>query len=214
MNPGNSNVESKFSNPHWGIGQFLAYLRKLHGAKSQSDFAARLGISRFYLSNIESGRTPLKLKTALAACRLIDIHPDFLTSRGKHNRAPFPTFEDDDKKRADALLAANGNANFLDIWPAISAYLFPGAENDSNYDLTNPAISAKLAGVKNQWTELKRRIQKAACNPGTKTTLANFLRVDLTQLSKWLTDSKSAREPGADYTLKMLHWVEQIERQK
>ena len=82
------------------------------------------------------------------------------------------------------------------------------------YNLSNKATSAKNEGVKNQWQELKRRIQKAVSKPGSKSTLAKFLGVDLTQLSKWLTDSKAAREPGAEYTLQMLRWVTEQERQK
>lgn len=78
--------------------------------------------------------------------------------------------------------------------------------------LTHPATNDKTLFV-NQWHRLKARIQKATENPGGKSMLAKFLGVDLTQLSKWLTDSpKSAREPGADYTLKMLQWVEAQER--
>lgn len=81
-------------------------------------------------------------------------------------------------------------------------------------ELTQAATSAKGIGVQDQWHRLKQRIQKATSPPGGKSALAKFLGVDLTQLSKWLTDSKSAREPGADYTLKMLQWVQQHESQK
>jgi transcriptional regulator with XRE-family HTH domain len=80
------------------------------------------------------------------------------------------------------------------------------------FDLTDKATHAKSEGVQNQWDRLKQRIQKVTKSPGGKSTLAKFLGVDLTQLSKWLTDSKkSAREPGADYTLKMLQWVQEHE---
>jgi hypothetical protein len=81
-------------------------------------------------------------------------------------------------------------------------------------DLTNPATSSKLMGVKGQWPALKRKLQEATAEPGLKSKLAEFLKVDLTRVSQWLTDAKSAREPGAEYALKMLYWVEHPELQK
>lgn len=81
--------------------------------------------------------------------------------------------------------------------------------------LTKATTPVKDESVHNQWHGLKSRIQKTTAKiPGGKSTLAKFLGVDLTQLSKWLTDSKSAREPGADYTLKMLQWVQEHESQQ
>jgi transcriptional regulator with XRE-family HTH domain len=87
------------------------------------------------------------------------------------------------------------------------------AEN-TKQDLTDAATSDKPSGVKSEWFKLKKKIQAATAEAGGKSKLADFLRVDLTQLSKWLTDSDSAREPGADYTLKMLSWVSDPKRQK
>ena len=69
-------------------------------------------------------------------------------------------------------------------------------------------------GMQSEWTVLKRRLQDATAKPGAKTKLAEFLGVDLTRVSQWLTDSKNAREPGAEYALKMLRWLEQRQRQK
>ncbi|HEV2329378.1 MAG TPA: hypothetical protein VGY56_11385 [Verrucomicrobiae bacterium] len=80
--------------------------------------------------------------------------------------------------------------------------------------LTETTTRALNTGVRNQWHRLKQRIQEATGSPGGKSALAKFLGVDLTQLSKWLTNSKSAREPGADYTLKMLQWVQERESQQ
>ncbi len=63
--------------------------------------------------------------------------------------------------------------------------------------------------------KLKKELQNATTDSGSRSKLANYLSVDLTQLSKWLTDADSAREPGAEYTLKdKLHWVKQNGRQK
>src|ERR1700677_3153916 len=70
--------------------------------------------------------------------------------------------------------------------------------------LTNDAVD--------QWNRLKARIKKATENPGRKSTLAKFLRVDLTQISRWL--SKTGPEPAPDYALKMLQWVQEQESQQ
>jgi transcriptional regulator with XRE-family HTH domain len=80
--------------------------------------------------------------------------------------------------------------------------------------LTETSTCRNVPTVKSEWTVLKRRLQDATAKPGTKTMLADFLGVDLTRVSQWLTDSKNAREPGGEYTLKLLRWVEQQERQK
>lgn len=80
--------------------------------------------------------------------------------------------------------------------------------------LTDKTTSDKTDGVKSEWFKLKKKIQAVTANAGSKSKLADFLCVDLTQLSKWLTDSDSAREPGADYTLRMQAWVNDPKRQK
>lgn len=67
--------------------------------------------------------------------------------------------------------------------------------------------------VKPQWPALKQRLQKASAKAGGKSALAKFLGVDLSRVSQWLSDSKkTTREPGAEYALQMLKWVEQQER--
>ena len=81
-------------------------------------------------------------------------------------------------------------------------------------ELTNSLTSCNVLGMQSEWTVFKRRLQDATAKPGVKTKLAEFLGLDLTRVSQWLTDSKNAREPGAEYALKMLRWVEQQERQK
>jgi hypothetical protein len=86
----------------------------------------------------------------------------------------------------------------------------PGGKND----LTKVLTTSNMGAVKPLWPELKRRLQKATAETGKKSELAKFLKTGLTVVSRWLTDDKSAREPGAEYALQMLHWVEQQERQK
>jgi transcriptional regulator with XRE-family HTH domain len=82
-------------------------------------------------------------------------------------------------------------------------------------NLTKWSTQDDVTVVQNQWLswqDVKQRIQKATKLPGSKTALADLLHVDITQLSRWLSDSDSAREPGADYALKMLDWVQRQER--
>jgi hypothetical protein len=64
-----------------------------------------------------------------------------------------------------------------------------------------------------QWPELKQRLQKATEPVGLKPALAKALGVDPTRISQWLSESKNAREPGGDYALRMLKWVEHQEHQ-
>ena len=80
-------------------------------------------------------------------------------------------------------------------------------------DFTKTATQSSIADVNSLWPALKQRLQTATAKTGKKSELAKFLKVDLTRVSQWLTNKKSAREPGAEYTLQMLHWVEQQERQ-
>lgn len=80
-------------------------------------------------------------------------------------------------------------------------------------DLTESSGSVTTGDVKAQWPELKKRLRAATAAIGAKSKLAEFLKVDPTQVSQWLSKSKSAREPGAEYALQMLRWCEQQERQ-
>jgi transcriptional regulator with XRE-family HTH domain len=87
-------------------------------------------------------------------------------------------------------------------------------KSHGNDYLTETATTSSISGVKDQWPALKRKLQEATAEPGLKSKLAEFLKVDLTRVSQWLTDAKSAREPGAEYALRMLYWVEHPELQK
>lgn len=104
-----------------------------------------------------------------------------------------------------------------DIWysqlvESIKAKIAAETEKAKNSKLTNVSSHANLESV-NQWQALKRRIRKVAAGPGEKSALTKYLGVELTQLSRWLSDSDSAPEPGADKALKMLLWVQKREGQ-
>ena len=77
--------------------------------------------------------------------------------------------------------------------------------------LTNVIVSDNKSDVKAQWPLLKARLQKATSEKGSKSRLAEFLGLPLSSVSLWLSDSKSAREPGAETALRMLYWVERRE---
>jgi transcriptional regulator with XRE-family HTH domain len=78
-------------------------------------------------------------------------------------------------------------------------------------DLTYLATSGIPPAVKNQWPMLKRQVQETTADAGAKSRLAKFLGVDLTRVSRWLADSKTAPEPGAEFALRMQFWVEHPE---
>jgi transcriptional regulator with XRE-family HTH domain len=99
----------------------------------------------------------------------------------------------------------------LDLNQAFTKKVSVGGETQIS-DLTNTLTQFNIGGVKPLWPALKRRLQSATAETGKKSELAKFLRLDLTRVSQWLTDSESAREPGAEYALQMLHWVELQER--
>lgn len=78
--------------------------------------------------------------------------------------------------------------------------------------LTEITSSGNTPDVKAQWPLLKQRLQKATEATGKKSRLSEFLGVKLSNVSQWLTDHKSAREPGAETALRMLKWLEHQER--
>ena len=81
--------------------------------------------------------------------------------------------------------------------------------------LTYSSESFKVGGevkIAPQWPALKKKLQKATEAIGAKPALAKALNVDPTQISQWLSDSKSAREPGGDYALRMQAWLNDPKR--
>jgi transcriptional regulator with XRE-family HTH domain len=82
---------------------------------------------------------------------------------------------------------------------------------DENRVLTGVAESGKLSPVKSQMKNLLADLNRLTSEPGKKTELADFLGAPLTSVSRWLSGE---REPGGETTLRLLHWVEQQERQQ
>ena len=87
------------------------------------------------------------------------------------------------------------------------------SRNDVLTDSSSIARTKADVKIAPQWPELKKRLQKATAAIGSKPALAKVLSVDPTQISQWLSESQSAREPGGDYALRMLKWVELQEGQ-
>jgi len=83
-----------------------------------------------------------------------------------------------------------------------------GEELFSRNMLTDSATSRKTSDVKPKalWLALKKKLQTKTEATG-RTALAAFLGVELSRVSQWLSESKSAREPGAEYALLMQAWL-------
>jgi len=82
-----------------------------------------------------------------------------------------------------------------------------------NLELTKASAADLLnAPMKPQWPILKTKLQEMMEHPGARAALVKYLKVDPTQISQWLSEAQSAREPGGEYTLQMLKWVELQER--
>jgi transcriptional regulator with XRE-family HTH domain len=210
---------------------------------SQAEFATRFGLSRNQLANIETGRVVLNLEMGYRMAKALDISPGWFVGRSEEpfpqlepNMAKWledhcaskvesafvegwPVIQSiieldqrEDQESREWLDRFYEHFSTFDVNAALG---LPPEKHSVKIHLTNPATSGKLGGVKkNQWPELKQKIQQAASEPGVKSALAKFLGVHLTQLSKWLTDSKIAREPGAEYALQMKYWVENIQSAK
>lgn len=115
---------------------------------------------------------------------------------------------------ADRAFRSKYAKQIASVLPPSERDEFQKSCNSAKSDLTNASTFGSIATVKELWPALKKRLQSATAETGKKSELAEFLGVDLTMVSRWLADKKSAREPGAEYTLQLLHWVEQQERQK
>ena len=72
--------------------------------------------------------------------------------------------------------------------------------------LTSNSLKSNNADVKTEIQKLIERVKRKASKPGAKADLARTLHVAPARISEWLNGDK---EPGGDYTLKLLNWVEQ-----
>jgi transcriptional regulator with XRE-family HTH domain len=77
--------------------------------------------------------------------------------------------------------------------------------------LTKDSLKSNNAGVSSEIVKLIAKVKAKASKPGAKAELARTLGVDPARISEWLAGKK---EPGGEYTLRLLKWVERQERQK
>jgi transcriptional regulator with XRE-family HTH domain len=83
-------------------------------------------------------------------------------------------------------------------------------QNSSRKVLTDVPDNGNVTAVKSTMANLLDRLNKATSPRGMKSKLAKVMGVPLSNVSQWLS---GAREPGGETTLRLLHWVEQKERQ-
>jgi DNA-binding transcriptional regulator YiaG len=84
-------------------------------------------------------------------------------------------------------------------------------EQFSETPLTLKAKTLTTDDVKPVLPKLIERLNRATEERGSKVALAKWLGVHRQSVTDWLSGKQ---EPGGEITLKMLHWVEQQERQK
>lgn len=80
----------------------------------------------------------------------------------------------------------------------------------SSEGLTLNSLKGNTSVVKSEVEKLVERVKRIAVKPGAKKELAALLDVDPPRISEWLSGKK---EPGGNYTLQLLRWVELQERQ-
>jgi len=225
----------QLSTLHRRVGNRLAYARRDNGL-SQNEFAGRFGLSRNQLANIETGRVALSLHAGYKMAQELDISPGWFVG-GKE--LPFPIL---DQRLADWLehfCANKRESAFAEVWPGIhwitdldpeenkelfdrffeassqfdsSDPLRPGPISDpAKIVLTSSSLKGNSKGVQYEIKKLIERVKRKASKPGAKAELARALGVKPPRISEWLSGEK---EPGGDYTLRLLRWVEQQECQK
>lgn len=84
-------------------------------------------------------------------------------------------------------------------------------QNIARNGLTSISLKGKNSPMKSEVAKLIARLKHQTRKAGAKSELARFLDVAPARVSEWLSGDK---EPGGEYTLRLLYWVEQQERQK
>jgi hypothetical protein len=82
-------------------------------------------------------------------------------------------------------------------------------EAQEKYQLTSDCALVTVSGVKENLLNLKSlvaTINRLTRKPGGKSELAEHLGLPLASISRWLSGE---REPGGEYTLRLLRWVKQ-----
>jgi transcriptional regulator with XRE-family HTH domain len=99
----------------------------------------------------------------------------------------------------------------MDVLDAKSKPVHSSGEVLQKNLLTNVTVTDNITPVKSTMANLLGRLNKATSQRGMKSKLAKVMGVPLVNISQWLSGT---REPGGETTLRLLHWVEQQERQQ
>ena len=87
----------------------------------------------------------------------------------------------------------------------------PPEKESSKQVLTCITPQSNVAPMQSEILKVIQRLRKATAPRGKKAELARFMDVDPPRVSEWLSNSK---KPSGETTLRLLHWVEQQERQQ
>jgi transcriptional regulator with XRE-family HTH domain len=101
-------------------------------------------------------------------------------------------------------------SNFLIVLDSARRQKAPHKQS-ANQVLTKVSEYGKTSDMKSPMRNLLDRLKRATSERGTKTVLAAYMKVKPANISQWLSGE---REPSGETTLKLLHWVEQQERQQ
>jgi transcriptional regulator with XRE-family HTH domain len=101
----------------------------------------------------------------------------------------------------DALRSAENLINALGSMRACAHISLPSSEKS----LTDVSLKSKTASMKSEMQKLIEKVKAKASRPGGKSQLATELGVAPARVSEWLSGKK---EPGGEYTLRLLKWVE------
>jgi len=101
--------------------------------------------------------------------------------------------------------------DFVAMNQAMITEMNASRKNQPKKSLTGISLKSKERGVKSEIQKLIEQVKRAASKPGAKVALARALDVAPARISEWLSGEK---EPGGEYTLRLLRWVEQQERHK
>ena len=117
----------------------------------------------------------------------------------------------DDREKSEAYIQSEAQNYFAQLYSSGGARELHAAKKD----LTDDSLKGNNSAVKSELEKLIARVKRLASRPGAKAELARVLKVAPARVTEWLTDDKEKRkEPGGHYTLQLLKWVEQQERQK
>ena len=84
-------------------------------------------------------------------------------------------------------------------------------QTSAKKNLTSITLKGNNAGVQSEIQKLVNQLKRVTAAKGKKAELSRFMGVAPARISEWLSGEK---KPGGEYTLRLLNWVEQQERQK